>query len=63
MSLGEIVFNELENSKSWLLLRDDGLCEKCENKYLCPSVSNYELVIGELDLCHISGINKNKHEL
>lgn len=53
-SLSEIVFSEFSNSQSWLNLRDKGACKDCANKYLCPSVSNYEYAIGKVNLCHIN---------
>lgn len=53
-SLGEIVYAEIENSKAWLKVREEGVCKDCVNKYLCPSISNYELSIGKENLCHIN---------
>lgn len=50
-SLKKLVFEELTNSTAWFLLRDKQPCDKCLNKYLCPSVSDYELVIGKDNLC------------
>lgn len=52
-SLGSILLKEFENSQSWLKTRNVGICKKCENRYLCPSISNYEFVIGKDNLCHI----------
>lgn len=52
-SLASILLNEFENSTSWLKLRDGEICGKCENRYLCPSISNYEFVIGKENLCHV----------
>lgn len=51
-SLGELVYNEFNNSKVWLKIRDEGACKECANKYLCPSISNYELVLNKPNLCH-----------
>ena len=54
--LGQVVYNEFNDSKSWLLTRDNntGDCFECQNRYLCPSISNYEMVIGKTNLCHMS---------
>ena len=54
-SLGQLVYNEFDNSKAWLLTRDSvsDNCSACQNRYLCPSISNYELVIGKNNLCHM----------
>lgn len=53
--LGQVVYNEFNDSKSWLLTRDTntGNCFECQNRYLCPSISNYEMVIGKTNLCHM----------
>ena len=53
MSLSEIVFLEMKSSTAWFKLREEEACANCCNRYLCPSVSDYELVIGKLNLCHI----------
>lgn len=51
-SLAELVYKELESQESWLLTRNQVYpCKQCVNRYLCPSISNYELVIGKNDLC------------
>ena len=53
VSLAQIVYEELHSTTSWFKLREYGKCKDCVNKYLCPSISNYEWVIGKPDLCHI----------
>lgn len=53
VSLAQIVYEELHSTTSWFKLREYGRCKDCVNKYLCPSISNYEWVIGKPDLCHI----------
>lgn len=54
-SLMEIVFNEFDESTSWLLTREANcVCAKCINKYLCPSISNYEMYMNKFDLCYKS---------
>lgn len=52
-SLKKLVFKELTHSSAWFRLRDQQPCCECVNKYLCPSVSNYELVIGRDNLCTV----------
>lgn len=52
-SLKKIVFKELTGSTAWFLPRDQEPCASCVNKYLCPSISNYELVLGKHNLCLI----------
>ena len=52
-SLKELVFEELTHSSAWFRLRDQQPCVKCVNKYLCPSISNYELVMGRDNLCTV----------
>lgn len=50
-SLKKLVFEELVHSTAWFRLRDEQPCCGCANKYLCPSISNYELVMGKDNLC------------
>lgn len=53
--LKEIVYTEIKSeSPIWLKTRDQTTCCQCLYRYLCPSVSNYELVIGKSNLCHVS---------
>lgn len=50
-----LIIKEMENRTAWRLTRDDiSICKKCLFKYLCPSVSNYEYVIGSFDLCYMN---------
>ena len=50
--LAELVYNEMNSEETWLQSRDAfPKCQSCVNRYLCPSISNYELVIGKTDLC------------
>lgn len=49
----KITLAKLRNIKSWFNTRDcvkEG--KKCEHRYLCPSPSNYELVLGKV-ICAI----------
>lgn len=52
--INELVFKEMKNGKAWFLTRDEvSPCKDCLFRYLCPSPSNYELVIGKPNLCHV----------
>jgi pseudo-rSAM protein len=53
LSINEIVFNEMHDGKNWFKIRNEGVCRDCCNKYLCPSLSNYEFVFNKLNLCNI----------
>lgn len=54
MSLKELVYKELTEGYSWLKVRgNETPCSQCINKHLCPSISNYELVIGRNNLCKV----------
>lgn len=46
----EIVFHELISGNSWLKTRDFTPCQQCIYRYLCPSPSNFETIIGQI-LC------------
>lgn len=48
-----IVYKELTEGKSWRRIRDNKPCCECIYQWLCPSPSNYELVIGQPNLCHV----------
>lgn len=50
-SLKKLVFEELVHSTAWFRLRDKQPCSGCANKFLCPSISNYELVTGKDNFC------------
>lgn len=52
-SLSRIIFNEITKGKSWLKIRNEKPCLSCCNKYLCPSPSNYEIVMNKMNLCNI----------
>lgn len=53
--LSEIVYSEIENYfKPWFFTRDYVSCKNCVNKYLCPSISNYELVANEYNMCYLN---------
>ncbi|MGL4325938.1 MAG: TIGR04150 pseudo-rSAM protein [Tannerellaceae bacterium] len=53
-SIKELVYKELTDRDTWLKVRGKvEPCKDCINKELCPSISNYELVIGKNNLCKI----------
>lgn len=53
--LSEIVYSEIENYfKPWFFTRDYVSCKNCINKYLCPSISNYEIVANEYNMCYLN---------
>ena len=43
----------VEKQSPWLLKRDVEPCKHCVNRYLCPSISNYELAMNRYNLCHV----------
>lgn len=43
-----LLIQEFLSHKSWLKTRDSGVCGNCIFRYLCPSVSNYELLMNTL---------------
>ena len=53
--LSEIVYSEIENYfKPWFFTRDYVSGKNCVNKYLCPSISNYEIVANEYNMCYLN---------
>lgn len=52
-SLYDILYSEIYRGKSWNLIRNISPCDECVFQYICPPISNYELVIGKYNLCHI----------
>ena len=53
--LSEIVYSEIENYfKPWFFTRDYVSCKNCVNRYLCPSISNYEIVANEYNMCYLN---------
>lgn len=53
--LSEIFYSEIENYfKPWFFTRDYVSCKNCVNKYLCPSISNYEIVANEYNMCYLN---------
>lgn len=52
-NLKDLIFNEHVNGNSWMRTRCHFPCKGCLFQWLCPSPSNYELVIGKPNLCTI----------
>jgi pseudo-rSAM protein len=52
-SISEIVQNEVDEGKSWFNVRNMKPCSDCIYQWLCPSPSDYEMTIGQSNLCHI----------
>jgi hypothetical protein len=52
-SIYDVVYKEIEEGKSWLRVRDQAPCIDCIYQWLCPPPSNYEIVIGRPNLCHV----------
>lgn len=52
-NIKELLYKELFHGKSWRRIRNKKPCSNCVYQWLCPSPSNYELVIGKPNLCHI----------
>jgi len=49
----EIVYRELKEGRSWLRIRNQAPCNGCVYQWLCPSPSDYEIAIGQPNLCHV----------
>ena len=49
----DIIYKEMSEGTSWLNIRKKKPCCDCIYQWLCPSPSNYELVIDKPNLCHI----------
>lgn len=52
-SIYRLLFKELDSGTSWRMIRDKKPCTECLYQWLCPSPSNYELLIGKPNLCKI----------
>ena len=53
-SLYDIVQKEVEEGGSWFRIRNQMPCNDCVYQWLCPPPSNYEIVIGRPNLCHVN---------
>lgn len=52
-SIQEIVQKEVDEGKSWFRIRTQAPCTDCVYQWLCPPPSDYEIVIGRPNLCHV----------
>ncbi len=55
-SIRQLVQKEMTEGNAWLRIRNQEPCSHCIYQWLCPSPSNYELLIGKSNLCHIKPI-------
>lgn len=53
-SLLELVHHELLHNTAWRKTRDESPCDRCCYRYLCPPPSNYERLLHQSNLCHIT---------
>lgn len=53
----QMIYKEMDQGTSWRRIRDMNPCSDCVYQWLCPSPSNYELVIGKLNLCNVKTTN------
>lgn len=52
-----ILYKEMVEGLSWRMIRNQSPCSGCIYQWLCPSPSNYELVIKQHNLCRIAPLN------
>lgn len=45
---------EIEIGESWLRIRNQKTCCDCLYQYICPSPSDLDLMIGQLNLCTVN---------
>lgn len=48
-----IIYKEFTEGKSWLKVRDQAPCTSCIYQWMCPSPSNYEIILEQPNLCHV----------
>lgn len=53
MSLKELLCGEIKRGNAWRWLRTEEPCRGCVYQWLCPSPSDYERILGKLNLCHV----------
>lgn len=54
--ISQIIYKELTTGTDWVRVRDKEPCSNCIYQWLCPSPSNYELVIGKPNLCSLTAM-------
>jgi pseudo-rSAM protein len=52
-SVYDLILNEFHKNHSWRLVRNEKPCINCLFQWLCPSPSNYEFIMGKMNLCNI----------
>jgi pseudo-rSAM protein len=52
-TLYNLVYKEMITGNAWRMKRESKPCTSCVYQWLCPVPSNYEIVIGYHNLCHI----------
>ena len=52
-SIYEIIQKEFDTGKSWLNIRNQAPCNNCVYQWFCPSPSDFEIMIGRSNLCHV----------
>ena len=52
-SLLELIAKELEQNTAWRKIRNGEPCNTCLFQYLCPPISNYELIFKRQNLCSL----------
>jgi pseudo-rSAM protein len=48
-----LIYREMIENTAWRKVRDVNPCKSCLYQWLCPPPSNYELVTGKPNLCHV----------
>lgn len=51
-SILELIDKEIRLNTSWRKIRDTGRCSDCLYQFLCPPISNYELLMKRNSLCN-----------
>lgn len=54
MPIKELLYKEITEGVSWHRIRGEKECIDCVYQWLCPSPSNYEIAIGNENLCHLN---------
>jgi pseudo-rSAM protein len=55
-----VLFNATKEKSAWKLIREQNKpCDSCLYNFLCPAISDYELIIGKPNLCHTLNPQKN----
>jgi pseudo-rSAM protein len=52
--LVKILEKEMITNTTWRIIRDQTPCNECLYQFLCPSPSDYEIVIEKSNLCHVN---------